>query len=126
MEFFSQSQKSYLNIKFEERRAFANRIDYLRALEDMQQLTPDGAKELFFMVLATRLLRAKFFSVPALTNEELAYLTGCPSGTYLGLIMSRTKDCSPDLALMMSAKLKELEMMEGMQPIIQPSFPGKN
>lgn len=126
MEYFSESQKSYLAIKFEERKAFANRIDYLRTLEDMQQLTPEGAKELFFMVLATRLLRAKFFSMPALTHDELAYLTGCPSGTYLGLIIARTKDCSPDLALTMSAKLKELEMMEEMAPIVQPPFPGKN
>lgn len=125
MNYFSTSDKYDLNIKKKERKANAFAMDAIREAVDGDCATFDQLHELYFLTLSTRLLRAKFFSLPAYTNEELAYMTGCSTGTYLSLIMTRQKTCSREMAEMMSKALTILERAEGMQPIYQPPFPEK-
>ena len=125
MNYFSTAQKHALKLKRHSRRLFNERIDTLNARMDAQQATFEEKRELYLLALSTRLLRAKFYSFPHYTNEELSYIVGCSSGTYLGLIMTRQKDPSPDLAKLMDDSLAELERLEGMQPIHQPPYPEK-
>lgn len=123
MNYFSQSDKAALALKFKARLAYGRAIDAARDRLEVQQATRKDKLDLFFLALSSRLLTAKFHAFPAYTNEELSYLVGCSSGTYLGLIMTRQKECSKDLALLMSSNLRNLERREGIQPIEQPPYP---
>lgn len=98
---------------------------YDKLMED-HFLTREQRLERFYLVLAQRLLRAKFYSFPAYTNEQLAYLVGCPTGAYLGMIMNRSKRPSDALAHLIHASLQKLEQQEGMPPIYQPEFPSED
>lgn len=85
--------------------------------------SPQDALERYHIVLAQRLYRAQFFAFPAYTQEQLAYLVGCPTGSYLSMIMSRRRRPSRELAEQMNHYLRKLEMQEGMEPIYQPEYP---
>lgn len=123
MNYFSTSDQAALNLKKKERKADLSRTDEIHEAYQEGCATKQQIIDLYYLCLASRLLRAKFYAVPAYTNEELSYMVGCSSGTYLGLIMTRQKTCSKDMAIMMSENLKKLEKQEGMQPIHMPEYP---
>lgn len=123
MKYFGTADKYALRRKQIHRALHMQEVDAALDACEAECATKDQRLEVFFLSLAGRLLRAKFWSVPGYTNEELSYLTGCSSGTYLALIMTRQKRCSRDLALLMHENLKKLENKEGMPPLPQPAYP---
>lgn len=125
MDYFGNSQKHALKMKQRERQNYLAKIEDAEIRQRAEAATREDLLELFFLQLASRLLRAKFWSVPSYTNEELSYLVGCTSGTYLALIIGRDRKCSRDLALLMHGYLKALEKSEGMPPMEQIPYPDR-
>ena len=122
--YLSRSEVRAIEAKQRQRKQYIRTNEALENALEHRALSEEENMERYFTALASRLLRAKFHAMPHYTNEELAYLVGCPTGTYLGQIMLRKRSCSEMLAKLISGELRKLEIKEGMTPMYQPEWPG--
>lgn len=82
--------------------------------------SPEEIRELAFIGLARRLLQAKFYSIPAYSNAELATRLGVCSDTQLSALMQRKTYCTGSLFTLISDALKKIEDEETLPEIKHP------
>lgn len=95
--------------RMEERLSQARKDNALLGAASCPALSVADQEAIAELQFAARLLRLKFASLPHFTNDELAYAVECPTGDYLGAIMSRRRSPSPTLWVIMHRSMRKLE-----------------